>query len=420
MTTLQQLLDFIQANPPGNEYWSKSKWNSELSKSLPGWENIVKDPNNWPHIEAIRCNGDYSYDDLCEVLLHTASDGLAIRWLDSAVPEQKEEARTWVHNPDNFSVALWAKLNKQETKMDIICNCFNSYPGEPFTTWRAWRAWRDWRGGVLMPVTGYVPSPEIMKLRAIVEAAGDHQSLKIIDEFIDQRDRACKSNHQQDFSYTPTRDEQELIAIVLSIARDSGYRSAALPQIFLSSEAPPIFVAYPELENDSERESDRRKDPIQRERRPRPEYQSIEEVLGCYVPDSRIVILYARGLRWYAKRKNLDEEMLRAVVLVHEIGHWVTHLLPKPGIPEWPLELYKLTEEEVHEGWAQLITWWVVDKVKGKIENTFNDLNKSQSAPYQVYQKFQTKNQKSVMASLERLRQMRWPARLVDWERLCP
>jgi hypothetical protein len=111
--------------------------------------------------------------------------------------------------------------------------------------------------------------------------------------------------------------------------------------------------------------------------------------------------------------------MLRAVVIVHEIGHWVTHLLPKPGIPEWPLELYKLTEDEVHEGWAQLITWWVVDKVGGELEYTFHELNKSQSAPYRVYEKFKTKTPKSVMASLERLRQLRWPARLEEWERLC-
>jgi hypothetical protein len=266
---------------------------------------------------------------------------------------------------------------------------------------------------------GYVPSPQVMELRSIVHAAGDHKSLKIIDELIAQRDRACNTPYQQCFPYTPTRDEKELIARVMSIARGCGYRSAALPRIFLSLEAPPIFVAYPELEEDSEQQRDTREPPIPREERSRPKTISIEELLGCYVPNQRVIILYARGLRWCARRKGLAEEMLRAVVLVHEIGHWVTHLLPKPGIPEWPLELYKLTEDEVHEGWAQLITWWVVDRVGGKLKYTFHELNKSQSAPYLVYKKFKTKASTSVMDSLERLRQLGRPARVEDWESLC-
>jgi hypothetical protein len=437
MTTLQQLLDFIKANPPADEYWTDSKWKDELSKSLPGWENIVREQSNWPYIEAVRCGGSrYTYEELCEALMDTAGPKLAIRWLDSHVREQAEEARRWVRNWENWSIDLWAGLNKEETKLDIIYTCFDSYPGEPFATWKEMlRAFHDLAYAIhhreplphvaplpLMPMIGYIPSPHIMKLRSIVHAAGDHESLKIIDELIAQRDRACKSTYQQVqrcFPYTPTRDERELIARVMSIARGSGFRLAALPQILWSLETPPIFVAYPELEEDLEQQRDTREHPIPQEERSRPETISIEEALGCYVPDNPRIILYARGLRWFARRKGLAEEMLRAVVIVHEIGHWVTHLLPKPGIPEWPLELYKLTEDEVHEGWAQLITWWVVDKVGGELEYTFHELNKSQSAPYRVYEKFKTKTPKSVMASLERLRQLRWPARLEEWERLC-
>ncbi len=119
------------------------------------------------------------------------------------------------------------------------------------------------------------------------------------------------------------------------------------------------------------------------------------------------------------EKEDFDEDMLRAVVLIHEIGHWVTHQLPKPGVPEWPLELYKLTEEEVHEGWAQLITWWVAKDVAGKFKATFKKLTRSQPAPYKIYEKFKDKPVQSVMASLERLRQLPWPARLQDWEKLC-
>jgi len=104
-------------------------------------------------------------------------------------------------------------------------------------------------------------------------------------------------------------------------------------------------------------------------------------------------------------------------VLIHEIGHWVTHLLPKPGIPAWSKELYDMTEEDVHEGWAQLITWWVGQGVGGTLLQTFEKLNESQPSPYCVFENFKTYRIDSVMASLEKLRQLRWPARLEDWKR---
>jgi hypothetical protein len=142
-----------------------------------------------------------------------------------------------------------------------------------------------------------------------------------------------------------------------------------------------------------------------------------EEVLGCYVPSPQIR-LYARGLRWFARRNGLDEESLRAVVLTHEVAHWVSHLLPKPGLPEWPLELYRQTEEEVHEGWAQLLTWWVVEDVGGRLKAVFEKLNGFQPPAYRVFERFKDKPVGAVMTSLERLRQLPWPARLEDWERL--
>jgi len=438
MTPLQELLDFIKANPPADPgYWWGSQWSGELSKSLPGWEKIVSEQSNWPQIESVRCRvyRHNCYDELCGLLLKIAGLGLAIRWLDSHVEEQADRARQWIRNWENWSADLWARLNEQ-AKLNLIYTTFDSYPGEPFKTWNNvadfHTFFRDHPDSMrrkaslpaplpLLPLMDYIPSAQIMRLRSMAQDSGDLRSVQIIDEWILQRERACNSASQQAqqlLAYTPNRDERELIARVMSIARVSSYKSAPLPQIFLSFEAPPIFVAYPELEENSEKQRDTREHSIPREERSRPETISIEEALGCYVPNPRIV-LYARGLRWFASRNGLAEEMLRAVVLVHEIGHWVTHLLPKPGIPEWTLELYKLTEDDVHEGWAHLITWWVVEKVGGEIDRTFHELNKWQSAPYRVYEKFKARTRQSVMASLEALRQLRWPARVGDWERLC-
>ena len=71
---------------------------------------------------------------------------------------------------------------------------------------------------------------------------------------------------------------------------------------------------------------------------------------------------------------------------------------------------------EVHEGWAQIITWWVVDEINGKINEVFEELNKHQSQPYRVYEEFKKNSENSVINSLEMLRQLHCPAGINDWK----
>ncbi|MEO0297321.1 MAG: hypothetical protein ABIN23_07750, partial [candidate division WOR-3 bacterium] len=151
--------------------------------------------------------------------------------------------------------------------------------------------------------------------------------------------------------------------------------------------------------------------------RRRPETISIEEVLGCYVPNQKI-ILYARGISWFARRYGIEENLLRMVVLLHEIGHWITHLLPKPGASSWPTEFFIETSEEVKEGWAQLITYWVVDEIGGKIKEIFEKLNNYQSYPYKRYKDFENIEEEKIIDSLKILRQLNKPATIEDWKRI--
>ena len=103
---------------------------------------------------------------------------------------------------------------------------------------------------------------------------------------------------------------------------------------------------------------------------------------------------------------------------LHEerLGHWITHMLPKKGSPDWPTDLYILGEKDVHEGWAQLFTSWIADDVGGDFKRTFDELNKNQSSPYHVFEQFKNEPIKNMMDSLETLRRLNWPARLQDWE----
>ena len=302
-------------------------------------------------------------------------------------------------------------------------------------------------------IVGYVPSPRIEKLRSIIEDADDQVYLRRIDKMISRREEACKVasfQQQHRMPYTPNSNERELIARLMEITRDSGYLSEALPPIVISSETPPLFIAYPELEEEDDeyqipRNRERRSDDDQiprtldrrnlqerRERRaqmlrnmerkyiPRnrerrgPETTSIEEFLGVYQSQHQQIIIYERGIRW--RRHRYDEEWLRSVVLIHEIGHWITHVLPKSGVPTWPTDLFVLSETDLKEGWAQLITWWIAEQVGGRFKDTFEKLNQNQSAPYHTFEQFKNEPINKVMASLERLRFLPWPARLQDWQ----
>lgn len=268
----------------------------------------------------------------------------------------------------------------------------------------------------------------------------------------------------------PTHYEIDLISKVLDKAEEGGYGlkmngcdTIPLPEIFLSFEEPPAFrskriykitVETIEKLTGKIKHTDKLESVKDRELPEETlrgilqelvfdekeieiilEYAkkiiTIEELLGVYIPSDKQIILYDRGIDWFAAMENLDKNLLRAVVLVHEIGHWVTHVLPKypkckslilnfiaqlPGFLEWPLKNYIATDEEVHEGWAQLITWWIVNDTGGELKRTFEKLNQNQSSPYLVFKKYTGYDVKRVMDSLEKLRNLGRPAKLSDWD----
>jgi hypothetical protein len=103
------------------------------------------------------------------------------------------------------------------------------------------------------------------------------------------------------------------------------------------------------------------------------------------------------------------------IVLIHEIGHWVTHQLPHKYVSTWPTEFYTKTTRKVHEGWAQIISWWIVDEIGGGLKNTFEKLNQKQSSPYQVYNDLVNEDINTVIKTLEILRILNKGATLDDW-----
>ena len=454
MVALNDLVDFIQNNPPEDGYWSVSKWEAELTKNHPVWREVVADawgsPDRWRLLEAARPRSDY--DDLCRLFMDVVGSNLANTWFHSPINDQRKAVfgdwgqRGWCF--DNLS--LWSEFDP-DMKLAVVMRLFEERPGEPYESRKklvdlvehehvmrrtgrvedasAVNTWYLTTGLLSSLATGYVPSPRIEELRDIVEKAGDRRYLDRVNDMIERREEACRLAWAPErgaglaglstpaVPYAPNGNERELTARLMEMAALGGYEPAALPRILLSFEPPPIFISHPELEDEEDRTDDPSNSRIPRNReRRRPETISIEELLGAYQARHERIVLYERGIQW--RRHGLDPDWLRAVVLIHEIGHWITHVLPKPGTPAWNTDLYVLGERDVHEGWAQLLTWWVADQVGGSFRSTFEKLNRNQSSPYRVFEDFKGLAKERVMASLEGLRTLAWPARLQDWRRL--
>ena len=462
MAELDELIDFIETNPPPNyppwkhPDWKHPDWEKNLTRSVPNWRSLIaeawKDPHEWERIENARPTKDY--DHLCWNLVSCIGLELAKKWFYSDDGDQQKALlrryNAWLFD----NIHLWSEFDSN-MKDAVLTKTFEWYRGQPFEALRhlpeyyldkAGRGDPQWPGelseqfryfskyytdkagrrdsmSVKLFNMGYVPSRRIERLRNTIQEAGDAEYLAKIDEMISEQEKACQSmaqvqQAQQRIPYHPNGNERELIARLMEITGRSGYLPAALPPILLSSETPPLFVAYPELEEELEEwERDRNcrgeaQVPKNRERR-RPETVSMEELFGVYQPRQEQIIIYERGIRWRARQSpRLREEWLFTVVLVHEIGHWITHVLPKPGVPAWATDLYVNVDINVHEGWAQLMTWWVANQVGGQFKKTFEELNERQSSPYKVFEQFKGEPIDRVMASLEKLRSLQHPAQL--------
>lgn len=437
--TIDDLIEFINNNPPDNaQTWFYSEWEKNLNSSIPNWISLIKDPKNWDRFENM---SPCISENLCELFIDVVGVKLAKRFFRSTISGQKKASEEWLKNLNNLTQEVWQKLDN-DMKEFVIYYVFKEYPGEPFETYNelieiigkycnAYEYGKNQKINVMpppftiFPQMGYIPSPEISKLRSIIQRAGDKEFLKIVEKMISERKKALNFplslSKSLQFLYHPTRDERELIACAMDIFRKQGYQVAPLPEIYLSFETPPLFVAYPELEEEIlyeklEKYPENKRTTIPRNReRGKPETASIEELLGCYIPDHPKIVLYERGIRWFIQKYHIEKKYLRMIVLIHEIGHWITHLLPKPNVPIWPIELYKSASQEVHEGWAQLITYWTVNKAGFK--DKFEELNRHQSYIYKVYEQFQNNNESSVVKSLEIIRKLSFPAKLEDWKR---
>jgi hypothetical protein len=248
-------------------------------------------------------------------------------------------------------------------------------------------------------VPSYLPSRGVKRLRYLIKLAEDAPSLSLVDTEIKERKSLKFKTFEYQYSINLDHKGKELLAPLFRAINGAGFSVLPLPPIGSSYADPPLFLRYPHHEGE--------------ERIPDDDIFNIEELLGLYLSHKERIVLFEKGIAFCARRLKEDQQALRWVVLVHELGHWLSHVLPQknPPVPRWSLDTYTTTSTEVHEGLAQFFCHWLVQHHRSQHPNyakIFDNLNKKQSGPYHVYKELVNKGYTidQVLQSIAALRQL--------------
>lgn len=181
-----------------------------------------------------------------------------------------------------------------------------------------------------------------------------------------------------------TEVDNSLIGTCNSILEMAGFNGVGLPLIVLKDEEK-------ELSRDENREN-------------------WFNALGEYIAEKQEIILYGCAIARASLDLDVDETILRAVVLIHELGHYITHAHPLKGIAEEPFDnvLFSGSDPDFLECIAQLFAYWVTKEFgqynSQNVFDVFDKLASKQSGPYKVYLKYLNESPKIILQAIAVLR----------------
>lgn len=114
-------------------------------------------------------------------------------------------------------------------------------------------------------------------------------------------------------------------------------------------------------------------------------YRSSKTKLGCLnVTNEGKIILFKDVIKVYAQCKKIDEKDVLLIVLMHELGHWVSHW-PIANKSNWRIG-YNTLHKKTHEAIAQFIAYKLIEG-NDKLKNVFELMkHKKEDSPYRLYE----------------------------------
>ena len=150
---------------------------------------------------------------------------------------------------------------------------------------------------------------------------------------------------------------------------------------------------------------------------------AIDVVLGDYYTPGggreSLVRVRKRAVDICASELALDASHLLNIIVIHELSHWFVHVWAHRGLThdEEMNEWYKSTGTDVHETWAQLLTFLVCSGDEG-VTKTFEKLLQHQPHEYNLWKKVHDacgKDTVRLMRSLCRMRQDKRKVSVSGW-----
>ena len=110
----------------------------------------------------------------------------------------------------------------------------------------------------------------------------------------------------------------------------------------------------------------------------------IDGWLGLYNHATQTIILYEKAIRQCARLLNVNPKQLCNVVLLHETGHWISHVWPIVGKHQWDAMSWCATLPSIHEFLAQSVAYHALVALDRTAEqNIYEQLLKRQPSEYQ-------------------------------------
>ena len=153
----------------------------------------------------------------------------------------------------------------------------------------------------------------------------------------------------------------------------------------------------------------------------------IDRVFGEYCPydsycatDPCVIVLYPRNIAAGAQRLGISPASLRAITLIHELGHFWAHKAGCSRLPDGiKTTVFEAASADWHESCAQTLVHFVghLNRCSSSFSLEFLALLRQQSSPYRVFEQLLAKSTDSnvVFTALHRSRPMGPPPTFQDW-----